>query len=78
MTAGIGGSNLSFWGEGEGLAGLHTKHLLPLKRVARKLLLREDQRLGLCGERTGWFINQFLNHNALSVSPAQSIKASAG
>lgn len=29
-------------------------------------------------EGTGWFLNQCLNHNALSVGSAQSVKVSAG
>lgn len=47
------------------------------KKADWKLFLREDQRLGLCGE-TGWFLNPFLNHNALSVRSAQSIKVFEG
>lgn len=52
MTAGNWRFNLSFWGEGEGLARAAYQTFTTFeKRVARKLLLREDQRLGLCGEK---------------------------
>lgn len=75
---GIGGLNLPFRGEGESLGRVahHTFTNLG-EKTDWKLFLREDQRLGLCGE-TGWFLNPFLNHNALSVRSAQSIKVFEG